>query len=259
MWLKTEGFKSLIDGWWKSFEVRGANNYEVAEKLKALKIKLKGWKKEVFGKVEMRKKQALKNMALWLWDTIGVERPLTRSEIDKKIVELEEFKRWALFEEITWRQKFREIWLKGSDRNTKFFHKMANFHRKHSEFIGLKIDGVWHRKGQDLQQGIVNAFQSLLANPRDWRANVEGMIFTKLEDQEVAKPFMEEEVFSTLHKLNGEKAPGPDGYMVAFWQFSWEMVKGEDDSFQGFLCFWQICEKPEFHLHSDGSKKRRGG
>ena len=79
-------------------------------RLKAPKIKLKGWNKEQFGRVETRKNQALKNMALW--DTIGVERPLTQLEIDRITIELEEFKRWALFEEIMWRQKSREIWLK---------------------------------------------------------------------------------------------------------------------------------------------------
>ena len=165
MWLKMEGFKSFIDGWWNSFDVRGASSFVVAEKLKALKIKLKGWNKEVFGRVETRKNQALKNMAQW--DTIAAVRPLTQTKIDRKTIELEEFKRWALLEEITWRQKSRENSLKEGDRNTKFFHKMANSHKKHSEMTGLKIDGVWHREGQDMQQGIVNAFQSLLVDPRD--------------------------------------------------------------------------------------------
>ena len=133
-----------------------------------------------------------------LWDTIGVVRPLTQLKLDRKTVELEEFKRWALLEEIMWRQKSREIWLKEGNRNTKFFHKMANSHKKHSEMTSLKIDRVWHKEGQDLQQGIVNAFQSMLADPGNWRANVEGLTFSKLEDQEAArleKPFTEEEVF----------------------------------------------------------------
>ena len=38
---------------------------------------------------------------------------------------------------------------------------------------------------------------------------------------------MEEEVFVSLHELNGEKATGPNGYTIAFWQFNWVTVKGE--------------------------------
>ena len=114
------------------------------------------------------------------WDTIATIRPLTQTEIDRKIVELEEFKRWAMLEEIMWRQKFRENWLKEGDRNTKLFHKMTNFHRRHNEMTSLKIEEVWHRESQDMQQGIVNAFQSLLAYPGDWRSNVNGLTFSKL-------------------------------------------------------------------------------
>ena len=98
MWLKTKGFRSLVDGWWNSFDVRGASSFVVAEKLKALKIKLKRWNKEVFSRVETRKNQALENMARW--DTIVVVRPLTQTKIDRKTVELDEFKRWALLGEI---------------------------------------------------------------------------------------------------------------------------------------------------------------
>ena len=145
-----------------------------------------------------------------------------------------------------WRQKSREIWLKEGDRNTKFFHKMVLSHRKHSEMTGLKIDGVCHKEGQDLQQGIVNAFQSLLIDPRDWRANVEGLTFSKLEDQEAArleKPFVEEEVFVSLHELNGEKATGPNGYTIAFWQCNWETVKGEVMTiFKDFFVFGKFVK-----------------
>ena len=41
MWLKTEGFKSLILDWWNRLEFRGSNNYVLMERLKALKVNLK--------------------------------------------------------------------------------------------------------------------------------------------------------------------------------------------------------------------------
>ena len=36
-----------------------------------------------------------------------------------------------------------------------------------------------------------------------------------------------EEVFIALSDLNGDKAPGPDGFTIAFWQFSWNIVKND--------------------------------
>ena len=40
-------------------------------------------------------------------------------------------------------------------------------------------------------------------------------------------PFSEEEIHSALLELNGDKAPGPDGFTVAFWQACWDFVKEE--------------------------------
>ncbi|RVX04596.1 UDP-glucose:glycoprotein glucosyltransferase [Vitis vinifera] len=37
--------------------------------------------------------------------------------------------------------------------------------------------------------------------------------------------FTKDEVFDALFGCNGDKAPGPDGFSMAFWQFSWDFVK----------------------------------
>ena len=63
---------------------------------------------------------------------------------------------------------------------------------------------------------------------------VDGFQFKQLEGQdttELEKQFSEEEVYSVLKSFNGDKAPGPDGFTMAFWQFSWVFVKEDAMAF----------------------------
>ena len=83
MWLKVDGFKNLIYQWWQSNEVRGFGSYVLTEKLKALKARLRLWSMEVFRKVYVRKKDALKKVAYW--DTIEAQRPLSLNEYEEKV------------------------------------------------------------------------------------------------------------------------------------------------------------------------------
>ena len=39
--------------------------------------------------------------------------------------------------------------------------------------------------------------------------------------------FSEDEIWTTISGLNNDKAPGPDGFPIAFWAFSWYFVKNE--------------------------------
>ena len=68
-----------------------------------------------------------------------------------------------------------------------------------------------------------------------------GLVFDRLAGEEVARleeAFSIKEVVFALFDLNGDKAPGPDGYSLAFWQSSWNLVKKE---VMGFF--------REFHKH----------
>ena len=52
-------FKEIWKGWWQSLQFHGSYSFILAAKLKALKGILKVWIREVFGKVETKKKDAL--------------------------------------------------------------------------------------------------------------------------------------------------------------------------------------------------------
>ena len=74
----------------------------------------------------------------------------------------------------------------------------------------------------------MNAFKDLLSDPSTWRASPEGLDFSRLEvsaESKLEKPFTIEEVHAVLLNLNGDKASGPYGFIAAFWQFSWDLVK----------------------------------
>ncbi|RVW91853.1 LINE-1 reverse transcriptase-like [Vitis vinifera] len=47
------------------------------------------------------------------------------------------------------------------------------------------------------------------------------------EAEILERPFTEEEIYGALMEMNGDKAPGPDGFTLAFWQSCWEFVKEE--------------------------------
>ena len=76
----------------------------------------------------------------------------------------------------------------------------------------------------------MKAFKELLGDPGGWRASPEGLNFSRLNDLEASSlevPFTEEEVHVALADMNGDKAPGPDGFTVAFWQFGRDVVKSD--------------------------------
>ena len=75
MWLKTEGFKDLLKGWWQGLSFKGSASFILAEKLKGLKGKLKVWNKEVFGNVSTKRTEAL--FRVGCWDNVEKERELS--------------------------------------------------------------------------------------------------------------------------------------------------------------------------------------
>ena len=101
MWLKFEGFKEILKGWWQNLQFYRSFSFILSAKLKALKGLLKTWNREVFGKVETNKKDALYRVSFW--DELEKERGLGLEEVEERAKARDDFKSWALMEETSWR------------------------------------------------------------------------------------------------------------------------------------------------------------
>ena len=228
MWLKFDGFKDLLRGWWQNLHFSGSFSFVLASKVKALKGILRVWNKEVFGRVEVQKKEALSRISFW--DDLEKEKALSLEDTEEREKAREEFKKWVDLEEVSWRQKSRETWLKEGDRNTRFFQRMANSNRRRSSIRNISINGRRCVKESEINEGLVGAFQDLLSASSNWCPPFPDFRFNEIGADQVAKleeMFTEEEILAAISGLNGDKAPGPDGFPLAFWSFSWDFVKGE--------------------------------
>ena len=98
----------------------------------------------------MNKRLALDKVAFW--DTQEKIRLLSMEEMEARKEAKGDFEKWALMEEISWRQKSKEVWLREGDRNTGFFHKMANSHRRKNCLSKIKVNGTWLTEEQEIKR-----------------------------------------------------------------------------------------------------------
>ena len=88
---------------------------------------------------------------------------------------------WALMEETSRKQKSRETWLKEGDRNTRFFHRMANGHRRRNCFKSISINDRTLDKEADIKEGLVDAFQNFLSAPSGWHPILPEIALNEIE------------------------------------------------------------------------------
>ena len=139
MWLRADGFQELLEGWWKGVSVHGKASFVLSRKLKEIKVLIKGWNRDCLGRLDYNKKLALNNVEAW--DHVTEDRSLMLEESEARSEAEEAYKKWVLLEEIYWRQKSKEFWLKEGDRNTGFFHHMVNAHLRKNALVKIKING----------------------------------------------------------------------------------------------------------------------
>ena len=126
-----------------------------------------------------------------------------------------ELEKVTLMEEICWRQKSRVLYIREGDRNTKFFHHIANSHRRFNSIDRLMVDRELSSDPEAIAGCISHFYRQLYAETVAHRPLLDDVEFSCIS--EVDGPFNEEEVFRVISDFTGDMAFGPDGFSMAFF------------------------------------------
>jgi hypothetical protein len=168
-------FWTLVKQWWDSYHFQGSSSFIIACKIKDLKMDLKKWNDEVFGNIDYNKSKLLDDLRVL--DDIQEVRASDNEELVKKGEVSRELEDVLLMEEVSWRQKSRILWLKEGDKCSKFFHSMANSHRRCNSIDSLMIEGNLSNNQEEISEHIVKYYQKLFKEQCQWRLRVDGLVF----------------------------------------------------------------------------------
>ena len=189
-------------------------------------MKIKEWAKVNFGDWRSQKSTILVDIQELDRKEEGAKLSVEEGKKSQSLIE--EFHKKLREEKIRWRQRARCKWLKEGDKNTRFFHGLASS-RKRTNMISSIMDGQNRlEKKEEIIKHITDYFASLYTSEEWERPTLDNLEFDVIGEDRVnwlERKFEEEEVCQAVFDLVGNKAPGPDGFPMAFYQQFWGMLK----------------------------------
>jgi hypothetical protein len=131
--------------------------------------------------------------------------------------------------DLLWRQRARLEWMRGGDRNTKYYHACANSRRRSNYISSVSdVDGKIVKSIEEVQLAFINYFKNLFTsdNIGDMTPCLQALNCRVTEEMNIAllRDFTVEEIADALKSMAPLKAPGPDGFPASFFQKNWNVV-----------------------------------
>ena len=224
LWKTKDEFKEVLKEAWgqSSIEEDGQALLETMTRCAGL---LQDWSKRSFHSIPKRiasLQKELTELNKCDWST----------EVREKCKKVEiELNQLLGLEEYYWKQRSRVDWLRGGDRNTKFFHNKASHRRNTNRIMGLEDNtGVWATKKEDIAVMLNSYFTDMFTTTRPDEESLGGVLegverrVTPTMSKSLDAPFSAEEVKRAVFSMGAWKSPGPDGFHAGFFQENWDLV-----------------------------------
>lgn len=206
--------------------VCGSNFTRLCKKQEATHQALRTWNKEVFGLCQVRINTLIRKIS----DVQNANPSNSNGKIEASLQA--ELREWLMRSEVLWRQKSRELWLNEGDKSTKFFHLSTIIRRRQNNIDAIRSEeGDWITDKGLIKQHFLDYFRHHFTeeevNFPDHLEDLVSAIISEEDNLALCNIPTPEEIKSTLFHMLDLKAPGPDGFPVAFYKSFWPIV-GDD-------------------------------
>ena len=132
-------------------------------------------------------------------------------------------------EEIYWKQKSRNQWMKEGDQNTGYFHACTK-----TRYSQNRVNTIMDDQGRmftgdkeignHAQDFFTNIFSTngIKVSPIDF-ADFKSTV-TNTVNLDLTKEFSDTEIYDAICQIGDDKAPGPDGLTARFYKNCWDIV-----------------------------------
>ncbi|XP_074369753.1 uncharacterized protein LOC141711250 [Apium graveolens] len=150
VWIREDECKKVIQESWGYVEGRS-----IMEKMEYCCLKLEEWGGGKVKEMRLQIQECINNMKKFRSrrDGYGVTKYNEAREEFLKLLEKQE---------VYWKQRSKQFWLREGDHNTKFFHKFALGRRKRNQVTKLKdSNGEWKEDKDGVRKVIIDYFSEL--------------------------------------------------------------------------------------------------
>lgn len=139
VWLAREDFYNLVPVWWNEMPKKGSSVLTVVAKLRHCRKRIKEWCSTSFYNISKAMKTIYEEIQQL--DHLEENQSLTSQQFEKRKHLKTQLMKVAVDEEILWKSRSRQHWLKEGDGNTKFFHARANRKRRENAIHMVEDNG----------------------------------------------------------------------------------------------------------------------
>jgi hypothetical protein len=116
------------------------------------------------------------------------------------------------------------------DNNMKYFQMMTNGKHKKKRIFSLDHENGKIKGQANLKHYITGFYKGLFGDPEQSTFSLDPdrtediTQVTPVENNFLMAPFTEEEIKKAVFEMEHNKAPGPDGFSVEFYQTFWDVI-----------------------------------